>query len=36
MQNVKSARVVEGIQRCFYMDKQRFERDSTKVGITHN
>jgi hypothetical protein len=28
--------IVEGIQRCFYMDIQRFERYSTKVGTTQN
>jgi hypothetical protein len=27
---------IEGIQRCFCMDIQRFKRDSTKVGTTHN
>ncbi len=26
----------EGIQRCFCMDIQRSERDSTKIGMTHN
>ncbi len=28
--------VVEGIQRCFCMEIQRFERDSTKIGTTQN
>jgi len=27
---------IEGIQRCFYMDIQRFERDSTKASTTQN
>jgi hypothetical protein len=28
--------VVEGIQRCFCMEIQRFERDSIKTGTTQN
>jgi hypothetical protein len=28
--------VVEGIQRCFCMDIQRFEKDSTKINTTQN
>jgi len=31
-QGVGTRIVVEGIQRCFYMDIQRFEKDSTRVG----
>jgi hypothetical protein len=33
-QGVGSGIVVEGIQRCFYMDIQGSERDSTKASIT--
>jgi hypothetical protein len=36
MQGVRNGIVVEGIQRCFCMDIQRFERDSTKASITQN
>ncbi len=36
MQGVGIGTIVEGIQRCFCMDIQRFERDSTKVGTSHN
>ncbi len=25
---------IEGIQRCFYMDIQRFEKNSTKANTT--
>ncbi len=31
---VGSGTIVEGIQRCFYMDIQRFERDSTRANTT--
>jgi len=34
--NVGSGTDVEGVQRCFCMDIQRSERDSTKAGITQN
>jgi hypothetical protein len=36
MQGVEIGATIEGIQRCFCMDIKRFEKDSTKVGITHN
>jgi hypothetical protein len=36
MQSVGSRAIVEGIQRCFYMDIQRFERDSIRASTTHN
>jgi hypothetical protein len=36
MQGVGSGTIVEGIQRCFYMDIQKSERDSTRASITHN
>jgi hypothetical protein len=36
MQGVGSGVVVEGIQKCFCMDLQRYERDSTKVSTTQN
>ncbi len=36
MQGVGTIVAIEGIQRCFSMDIQRFERDSTKASITHN
>jgi hypothetical protein len=35
-QSARSGAIVKGIQRCFYMDIQRFERDSTKASITQN
>jgi hypothetical protein len=34
--SVGSGTIVEGVQRCFCMDIQRFERDSTQASITHN
>jgi hypothetical protein len=34
MQSARSGVVVEGIQRCFCMDIQRSERDSTKASTT--
>jgi hypothetical protein len=36
VQGVGTGVVFEGIQKCFCMGIQRFERDSTKVGTTHN
>jgi hypothetical protein len=36
MQGVGIGTIVEGIQKCFYIDIQRFERDSIKVGTSHN
>jgi hypothetical protein len=36
MQGVGTRATVEGIQRCFCMGIQKFERNSNKVGITHN
>jgi len=36
MQGVGSGTNVEGIQRCFCMDIQKFERDSTRTSTTHN
>jgi hypothetical protein len=36
MQGVGSGTTIEGIQRCFCMDIQRSERDSTKANIEHN
>ncbi len=36
MQGVGNGSVVEEIQRCFCMDIQIFERDSTKAGTTQN
>jgi hypothetical protein len=36
MQGVGIGATVEGIQRCFCMDIQRYERDSTRVSTTHN
>jgi len=36
MQSVGTRVVVEGVQRCFCMDIQRIERDSTKTNTTHN
>ncbi len=36
MQGVGIRADVEGIQRCFYMDIQRFERGSIEVSITLN
>jgi hypothetical protein len=31
MQGVGIITIVEGIQKCFCMDIQRFERDSTRI-----
>jgi hypothetical protein len=36
MKGVGTRASVEGIQICFYMDIQRFEKDSTRVGTTYN
>ncbi len=36
MQGVGNGAIIEGIQRCFCMDIQIFERDSTKANTTHN
>jgi len=36
MQGVGSGVAVEGTQRCFCMDIQRFQRDSTIAGTTQN
>jgi hypothetical protein len=36
MQIVGNEIIIKGIQRCFCMDIQRFERDSTIVGTTYN
>ncbi len=36
MQGAESGAIIEGIQRCFCMDIQRFERDSTRASITQN
>jgi hypothetical protein len=36
MQGVGIETIVVGIQRCFCMDIQRFERDSIRIGITQN
>ncbi len=33
-QSVGNGTIVEGIQRCFCMDIQKFKRDSIKTGIT--
>jgi len=33
---VGSGAVVEGVQICFCMDKQRVENDSTRANITKN
>ncbi len=34
--NVGSGTSIEGVQRCFCMDIQRSERDSTRANTTHN
>jgi hypothetical protein len=34
--NVGSGTSIEGIQRCFCMDIQRSERDSTRANTTQN
>jgi hypothetical protein len=36
MQGARNGAIVEGIQRCFCMDIQRSERDSTRANTTHN
>jgi hypothetical protein len=36
MQGVGTRAIVEGIHRCFCMDIQKFERNSTNDGITQN
>jgi hypothetical protein len=36
MQGVGTWVVIAWIQRCFCMDIQIFEKDSTRVDITHN
>jgi hypothetical protein len=36
MQGVGIGIIVEGIQRCFCMDIQRFEKDFIRASITHN
>jgi len=36
MQGVGTRATVARIQRCFYMDIQRFGKESTRVGTTHN
>jgi hypothetical protein len=33
-QDTRSGTVVEGIQRCFCMDIQRYKRDSTKAKLS--
>jgi hypothetical protein len=35
-QGAGSGTTVERIQRCFCMDIQRYERDSTKASTMHN
>jgi hypothetical protein len=36
MQSFGNGTTIEGVQRCFCMDIQRSERDSTKTSTTHN
>jgi hypothetical protein len=36
MQSVGTRVVVEGIQRCFCINILKFEKNSTKVGMTQN
>jgi hypothetical protein len=36
MHGVGSGKVVEGIQKCFCMDIQKSEKDSTKANTTQN
>ncbi len=33
-QGTRSGTIVEGIQRCFYMDIQRYKKDSTKAKLS--
>jgi hypothetical protein len=33
---VGSGAIIEGIQKCFCMDIQRFEKDSTRANTTQN
>jgi hypothetical protein len=36
LQSVRSESTIEGIQKCFCTDIQRFEKDSIETSITHN
>jgi hypothetical protein len=33
-QSIGTGKIIEGVQRCFCMDIQKSEKDSTKAGIT--